>query len=106
MWNRNNVRAVFDHCTISGNSSAEGGGIHTSIKTTVTNSQFRENTALIRGGAVFGGKADMSLNAATIFIGNDAPPQKGDGIAWVQGQGGTLDNNAEMVDDSVNFIDP
>jgi hypothetical protein len=46
----------------------------------------------------------MTLDAATFFGGNIAPPGQGDGIAWLTGQGGTLNNSAVMGDDTVDYI--
>ena len=99
----NTVRANFDQVVFESNTSANGGGVSTRIKTTCTHCQFRDNFAHVKGGGIYAGWADLSLDAASVISGNYAPEGMGPGIAWVQNQGGTLTNDA-TGEDAVDLL--
>lgn len=100
----NSVQAIFSECRLETNSASVGGGMSAQLKTSFDHCQIRENSATVRGGGLIGGQADMSLDTTTFFGGNIAPAGQGDGIAWLKGLGGVLDNRAWMGDDSVNEL--
>lgn len=84
------------------NSSAYGGGLWTSVGTTISGVSITGNSASRYGGGVYAtGVANLTLDPTTSFNNNTAPANAGDGIYWIRGNGGTLTNNANMGNNSV-----
>lgn len=103
--------------SIRQNKASYGAGLFTQIRTQVLGGTFESNTATTAGGAIYGGKADLTLgpyafnllgkpqSTDALIRNNDAPAGKGDGIAWEKNAGGTLVNKATMENDTVDEVD-